>query len=53
MKHALEFWKRFSESPEGSPSSIRLDGTCEEAIEAIMRWIEVDEAKKPLFVVLG
>jgi len=48
-----EFWKRFSGTPEGSPSSIRLDGTCEEAIEAIMRWIEVDEAKKPLFIVLG
>jgi len=48
-----KFWKRFSESPEGSPSLIRLDGTCEEAIEAIMRWIEVDEAKKPLFIVLG
>ena len=50
-----EFWKRFSESPEGSLSSIRLNGTCEEAIEAIiiMRWIEVDEAKKPLFIVLG
>jgi len=39
-----EFWKRFSGTPEGSPSSICLDGTCEEVIEANMRWIEVDEA---------
>ena len=48
-----EFRERFSEPPEGSPSSIRLDGTFKEEIEAIVKWIEVDEVKKPLFIVLG
>ena len=48
-----KLWERCSESIEGSPSSICLDGTCKEEIEAIMRWIEGDGVKKPLFLVLG
>jgi len=43
----------YRESPEGSASSICLVGTRKAEIEAIMKWIEVDEVKKPLFLVQG